>query len=80
MLSALVGKRYKDGKKVLVMQHRDELVDQNKSKFERLNPYITTSIVNGTERLERRHRILYGANNIQRQKPHGSACFRYGCH
>lgn len=48
MLSALVGKRYEDGKKVLVMQHRDELVDQNKSKFERLNPYITTSIVNGT--------------------------------
>jgi DNA repair protein RadD len=48
MLSALVGKRYEDGKKVLVMQHRDELVDQNKSKFERINPYITTSIVNGT--------------------------------
>lgn len=48
MLSALVGRRFKDGKKVLVMQHRDELVDQNKSKFERINPYITTSIVNGT--------------------------------
>ena len=41
MLSALVGERYKDGKKILVMQHRDELVDQNKSKFERINPYIT---------------------------------------
>ena len=48
MLSALVGERYRDGKKILVMQHRDELVDQNKSKFERINPYITTSIVNGT--------------------------------
>ena len=48
MLPALVGERYKDGKKILVMQHRDELVDQNKSKFERINPYITTSIVNGT--------------------------------
>ena len=48
MLSALVGKRYENGKKVLVMQHRDELVDQNKSKFERLNPYITTSIVKMT--------------------------------
>ena len=48
MLSALVGKRYENGKKVLIMQHRDELVDQNKSKFERINPYITTSIVNGT--------------------------------
>lgn len=48
MLSALVGKRHRTGKKVLVMQHRDELVAQNKSKFEKINPYITTSIVNGT--------------------------------
>jgi len=48
MMSALIGRRFKDGKKILVMQHRDELVDQNKSKFERINPYITTSIVNGT--------------------------------
>lgn len=47
MMSALIGRRFKDGKKILVMQHRDELVDQNKSKFERINPYITTSIVNG---------------------------------
>ena len=37
MLSALVGKRFKNGDKVLVLQHRDELVDQNKSKFERIN-------------------------------------------
>ena len=50
MLSALVGKRHKDGKKVLVMQHRDELVDQNKAKFERINPDITTSVVNGNEK------------------------------
>lgn len=48
MLSALVGKRFKDGKKILVIQHRDELVNQNKDKFERINPNITTSIVNGT--------------------------------
>ena len=48
MLSALVGKRYKKGKRVLIIQHRDELVEQNKEKFERVNPYITTSIVNGT--------------------------------
>jgi superfamily II DNA or RNA helicase len=48
MLSALVGKRHRAGKKVLVMQHRDELVAQNKSKFEKINPYLTTSIVNGT--------------------------------
>jgi superfamily II DNA or RNA helicase len=47
MLSALVGRRFKDGKKILVIQHRDELVNQNKDKFERINPNITTSIVNG---------------------------------
>ena len=47
MMSALIGRRFKNGKKILVMQHRDELVNQNKSKFERINPYITTSIVNG---------------------------------
>ena len=48
MLSALVGERHKKGKRIIVIQHRDELVKQNKDKFERVNPYITTSIVNGT--------------------------------
>lgn len=48
MLSALIGKRYADGKRILVLQHRDELVDQNRIKFGKVNPYITTSIVNGT--------------------------------
>ena len=48
MLSALVGKRHKEGKKILIVQHRDELVEQNESKFKKVNPYITTSIVNGT--------------------------------
>tara|TARA_R110000787_G_scaffold1698_2_gene7233 strand:+ start:173 stop:1855 length:1683 start_codon:yes stop_codon:yes gene_type:complete len=48
MLSALVGERHKKGRRVLVIQHRDELVSQNKAKFEKVNPYITTSIVNGT--------------------------------
>jgi len=48
MLSALVGKRHKKGKKILVVQHRDELVEQNQSKFKKVNPLMTTSIVNGT--------------------------------
>lgn len=48
MLSALIGKRHKKDKRVLVLQHRDELVDQNRTKFLKINPYITTSIVNGT--------------------------------
>lgn len=48
MLSALIGKRHNKGKRILVLQHRDELVEQNKAKFLKVNPYITTSIVNGT--------------------------------
>jgi len=48
MMSALIGKRHKKGKRVLVLQHRDELVEQNSIKFSKVNPAITTSIVNGT--------------------------------
>jgi len=50
MLSALIGKRYKKGKKILVLQHRDELVGQNKNKFSRVNPKISTSIVDASEK------------------------------
>ena len=47
MLSALIGKKHKKGKRILVLQHRDELVAQNREKFLRVNPNISTSIVNG---------------------------------
>jgi len=50
MLSALIGKRYKKNNKVLVIQHRDELVRQNADKFSRVNPNISTSIVDGSEK------------------------------
>ena len=50
MLSALIGKRYKKGKKILILQHRDELVGQNKNKFSRVNPKISTSIVDASEK------------------------------
>ena len=33
MLSALVGERFKKNKNVLILQHRDELVAQNNTKF-----------------------------------------------
>ena len=48
MLSALVGERFKKNKNVLILQHRDELVAQNNTKFLRVNPKIKTSIVDGT--------------------------------
>ena len=46
MLSALVGKRYKKCKNVLILQHRDELVNQNMTKFKKVNENISTSVVN----------------------------------
>jgi DNA repair protein RadD len=48
MLSALVGERFKKDNRVLIIQHRDELVNQNRSKFAAINPNISTSIVNGS--------------------------------
>ena len=48
MLSALIGKRFKKGEQVLVLQHRDELVSQNSTKFNRVNENITTSEVNAS--------------------------------
>ena len=48
MLSALIGKRHHEGKRILVLQPRDELVAQNREKFLKVNPNISTSIVNGT--------------------------------
>ena len=46
MLSALIGQRCQTRRNVLVLQHRDELVNQNINKFKRINPNILTSIVN----------------------------------
>ena len=50
MLSALIGKRYSKGKKILVLQHRDELVGQNTNKFTRVNPKISTSVVDASQK------------------------------
>lgn len=46
MLSALVGKRYNKCKNILILQHRDELVNQNMAKFHMVNENISTSVVN----------------------------------
>ena len=37
-------------KMFLVLQHRDELVNQNISKFKRINPNISTSVVNAEQK------------------------------
>ena len=50
MLSSLIGKMHKENNKVLVLQHRDELVNQNMDKFKKINPNISTSILNADEK------------------------------
>lgn len=75
MLSALVGKKYKKGDRVLVIQHRDELVRQNAQKFSRVNPNISTSIVDGSEKdwsgeaIFSMVQTLSRPNNLDNMKP-----------
>jgi len=50
MLSALVGKRYNKNNNILILQHRDELVSQNSTKFHKVNSSLTSSMYNATEK------------------------------
>lgn len=51
MLSAVAGELLKEpDAKACVIAHRDELTDQNRSKFTRVNPGITTSVVDANEK------------------------------
>jgi superfamily II DNA or RNA helicase len=55
MLSAVVGRMVgatpkSTGAKACVLAHRDELTAQNRSKFGRVNPRITTSVVDAKEK------------------------------
>lgn len=44
MLSAVVGNYVNRGASAMVLQHRDELVSQNRQTFERVNPRATTGL------------------------------------
>ncbi len=51
MLSAVLGRMFnKDIKRACVLAHRDELTSQNEGKFKRMNPALTTSIFNASEK------------------------------
>jgi superfamily II DNA or RNA helicase len=51
MLSAVAGQMINDGDaKACVLAHRDELTEQNCSKFSRVNPALTTSVVDAAEK------------------------------
>ena len=54
MLSGVVGRMVGEtpstDAKVAVLAHRDELTSQNRSKFGRVNPRITTSVVDAKEK------------------------------
>ncbi|MFC6689524.1 DEAD/DEAH box helicase [Jhaorihella thermophila] len=48
MLSAIAGKLVAGGAKACVLAHRDELTAQNREKFGRVNPDISTSVVDAS--------------------------------
>ena len=51
MLSAVVGEKLRgSAAKAAVLAHRDELTDQNRSKFHRVAPGISTSVVDASEK------------------------------
>ncbi|MGE3158598.1 MAG: DEAD/DEAH box helicase [Xanthobacteraceae bacterium] len=51
MLSAVAGQMIGGaGAKACVLAHRDELTDQNRNKFSRVNPALTTSVVDAKEK------------------------------
>jgi superfamily II DNA or RNA helicase len=50
-LSAVAGALLQDSEaKACILAHRDELTDQNRSKFARVNPGLTTSVLNAQEK------------------------------
>jgi len=51
MLSAVIGALLQNSEaKACILAHRDELTDQNRTKFARVNPGLTTSVVNAQEK------------------------------
>ena len=51
MLSAVAGELLRNADaKACVIAHRDELTDQNRTKFGRVNPGVTTSVVDANEK------------------------------
>jgi len=50
MLSAVTGEMIGDGAKACVLAHRDELTAQNRTKFQRVVPKASTSVIDATEK------------------------------
>jgi len=50
MLSAVTGEMNGDGAKACVLAHRDELTAQNRAKFQRVVPEVSTSVIDATEK------------------------------
>ncbi|KAA8607572.1 helicase [Salipiger aestuarii] len=50
MISAVTGEMIGDGAKACVLAHRDELTAQNRAKFRRVVPEVSTSVIDATEK------------------------------
>ena len=68
MLSALIRERYKQGNRVLVLQHRDELVTQNMFKFQKFNNHLCPSVVNGNLKFWGGHVVFAMIQTISRDR------------
>ena len=80
MLSAVAGELLGDtDAKACVLAHRDELTDQNRAKFARVNPGITTSVVDANEKSwDGQVDLRHGADAVARL-PTSTACRRSIC-
>lgn len=67
VLSAIAGRLLRSGaKNALILQHREELLNQNASKFRKVNPDIRLSVVNA-ERKDWRGDAVFGMEPTLRQ-------------
>lgn len=68
MLSAVIQRIIKQDKRALVLQHRDELTDQNRKKFKRVVPGVSTGVVNADEKQWNRQVTFAMAPTLTREK------------
>jgi hypothetical protein len=73
MLSAVTGEMIGNGAKACVLAHRDELTAQNRAKFHRVVPEVSTSV-------DRRHQEILGRRGHLRHGAHIGAGAEPGRH
>lgn len=68
MLSAVARQIIGNDGRVTILQHRDELTDQNRAKFKRVAPGISTGVVNANEKQWDRQATFAMVQTLTREK------------